>query len=60
MKAYFQAFVNFEENDWARFLPMAEFAKNNAKNASTCHTPFELNRGYHPQMLYEEDVDPHS
>ena len=39
---------------------MAEFAYNNAKNASNGHTPFELNCGYHPRMSYEEDVDPHS
>ena len=39
---------------------MAEFAFNNAKNASTGHTPFELNYGYHPQMSYKEDIDPHS
>ena len=39
---------------------MAEFAYNNAKNASTGHTLFELNCGFHPQMLYEEDVDPRS
>ena len=37
---------------------MAEFAYNNVKNASTGHKPFELNCGYHPQMSYEEDVDP--
>ena len=39
---------------------MAEFAYNNAKNASTGHTPFELNCGYHPRVLYKEDVDPRS
>ncbi len=39
---------------------MAEFAYNNMKNASTGHTPFELNCGYHPQTSYEEDVDPYS
>ena len=39
---------------------MAEFAYNNAKNASTSHMPFELNCGYHPQISYNEDVDPHS
>ena len=39
---------------------MAEFAYNNAKNASTGHTPFELNCGYHPRMLYENDVDSQS
>ena len=35
---------------------MAEFAYNNAKNASTGHTPFELNCGYYPRMSYGEDV----
>ena len=36
---------------------MVKFAYNNAKNASTGHTPFELNFGYQPQMLYKEEVD---
>ena len=39
---------------------MAEFAYNNAKNASTGHTPFELNCGYHPRMSYKDDVDSRS
>ena len=39
---------------------MAEFAYNNAKNASTGHIHFELNCGYHLRMLYEEDVDSRS
>ncbi len=39
-------------------MPMAEFAYNNAKNASTGHTPFELNCGFHPRVSFEEDVDP--
>ena len=40
---------------------MAEFAYNNAKNASTAHTPFELNCDYYSRMSYEEDhVDPRS
>ena len=39
---------------------MAEFAYNNAKNASTGYTPFELNCGYNPRMSYKEDVDPRS
>ena len=60
MEAYLRAFVNFEQNDWARLLPMAEFAYNNAKNASTGYTPFELNCGYHPRVSYEEDLDPRS
>ena len=60
MEAYLRAFVKFEQNDWARLLPMAEFAYNNAKNASTGHTPFELNYGYHPRISYKKNVDPRS
>ena len=58
MKAYFWAFVNFTKNDWARLLPMAESAYNNAKNTSTGFMPFELNCWYHPRVSYEKDLDP--
>ena len=57
IEVYLLAFINFKQNDWARLLPMAEFAYNNAKNASTGHTPFELNCGYHLWMLYKKEVN---
>ena len=60
MEAYLQAFVNFEQNEWARLLLIAKFVYNNAKNASTGHTPFELNYGYHLRVSYEEDINPRS
>ena len=60
MEAYFQAFVNFKQNDWARLLPMAEFAYNNAKNASIGFTSFKLNCGYHSCVSYKKDLDPRS
>ena len=60
MKTYLWSFVKFEQNNWAKLLPMAEFAYNNAKNASSGHTLFELNCGYHLRMSYEDDVDHHS
>ena len=60
IEAYLQAFINFKQNNWAWFLPMAEFAYNNAKNASTGHTLFELNCRYYPCVFYEEDLDPRS
>ena len=60
IKAYLRAFVNFEQNNWARLLPMAEFAYNIAKNSSTGHMPFELNCGYHLCVFFEEDTDPRS
>ena len=60
MEAYLRAFVNFEQNDWARLLLMAKFAYNNAKNASTGFTPFELNCRYHLWVFYKGDLDPRS
>ena len=60
IEAYLRAFVNFKQNDWARLLPMAKFAYNNAKNASTGFTPFELNCRYHLWVFYKGDLDPRS
>ncbi len=57
MEAYLRAFVNWEQDDWARLLPIAEFAYNNAKNASTGHISFELNCDYYPRVSFKEDVD---
>ena len=39
---------------------MAEFAYNNAKNASTGHTSFEFNYGYHRYVSYKKDINPRS
>ncbi len=57
MEAYLRAFVYWEQDDWARLLPIAEFAYNNTRNASTGHTPFELNCGYHPRTSFKEDIN---
>ena len=58
MEAYFQVIVNFEQKDWTWLLPMAEFAYNNDKNASTGYMPFELNCRYHPWVFYEKNLNP--
>ena len=58
MEAYLCALINFEQNDWAKLPSMSEFTYNNGKNASTGHTLFKLNCGYHSRMLYKKDVDP--
>ncbi len=60
IEMYLRVFVNEEQNDWARLLSIAEFAYKNDKNASTGHTLFELNFGYHPRVSFENDVDPRS
>jgi hypothetical protein len=42
-------FISSDMKSWEEFLPMVEFAMNNAKNASTGETPFYLNYGKHPR-----------
>ena len=37
---------------------MANFAYNNAKNASIGHTPFKLNYGYYLCVLFKKDTNP--
>ncbi len=58
MGTYLKAFVNWEQNDWARLLLISEFAYNIAKNASISHNSFELYCNYHPRVSFEEDVNP--
>ncbi len=58
MEAYFTAFVNWKQDDWAKLLPIAEFAYDNTKNANTGHISFKLNCGYYLRVSFEEDVDP--
>ena len=36
---------------------MAKFAYNNTKNASTDHTPFELNCEYYLWVSYKKAID---
>ena len=60
IEMYLGAFINWKQDDWVRLLPIAKFAYNNAKNASTGHILFKLNCGYHPRVSFKEDVNPHS
>ncbi len=59
MEVYLRAFINWEQNNWAKLLLMAEFAYNNPKNTSIGHTPFKLNYGFYSQVLFKEDVNSH-
>ncbi|QRW22561.1 Retrotransposable element Tf2 protein [Rhizoctonia solani] len=39
---YLRSYVAADHSDWATWLPLAEYAYNNAKHSSTGRTPFEL------------------
>jgi hypothetical protein len=44
-----RCFVDTNQTNWDVFLPMAEFAMNNAPNAATGQSPFVLNYGVNPR-----------
>ena len=53
IEAYLRVFVNHRQDDWADWLPLAEFAYNNRVHSSTRRTPFELDTSQHPRMGME-------
>ena len=54
IEQYLQHYVNYEQNDWVTFLPMAQFAFNNAVHTTTGEMPFYVNYGYHPSIMGEK------
>ncbi|KAF8754653.1 hypothetical protein RHS01_05919 [Rhizoctonia solani] len=47
---YLRSYVTADHLDWSSWLPLAEYAYNNAKHAATGKTPFELVYGRNPVM----------
>ena len=48
VETYLCFFTNHQQDNWAAYLPIAEFTHNNWKSETTRHTPFFLLMGYHP------------
>jgi hypothetical protein len=48
LEQYLRIFCNYQQSDWVRLLPLAEFTYNNSVNAVTNMTPFFANNGFHP------------
>lgn len=56
LEQYLRMYSNYERNDWAQLLPMAEFAYNNALASATGITPFYANYGYNPRGSWANDL----
>ncbi|KAF8761585.1 hypothetical protein RHS01_01289 [Rhizoctonia solani] len=50
IKFYLRSYVAANHSDWAAWLPLAEYAYNNAKHGATGKSPFELVYGQNPVM----------
>ena len=53
LKQYLRAYVNYNQDNWVDFLPMAEFEANSDKNASSGIAPFLATKGYLPRNGFE-------
>ena len=56
MEEYLRAYVNCLQDDWARYLALAEFAANNRVSATTGTSPSYTNLGLDLQVDFELDI----
>lgn len=60
LEQYLRIYCNYDQDNWASILHLAEFAYNNAQNTSTQVSPFFANYGYHPNVRILTDPQPPS
>ena len=57
LEQYLRVYCNYQQDNWAELLPLAEFAYNNAPSALTRVSPFFANKGYHPNITVYPERD---
>ena len=57
LEQYLRVYCNYQQDNWSDLLPIAEFAYNNAPNATMGISPFFANKGYHPSITVHCDQD---
>ena len=50
--------MNYLQDNWLDWLPLAEFVGNNTESETTKVTPFFANKGFHPRMGFEPNISP--
>ena len=50
LEQYLRVYCNYQQDNWAELLPLAEFAFNNTPSVTTGVSPFFANKGYHPNI----------
>ena len=53
MEQYLRAYVNYQQDNWVTYLPMAEFAANNLFSETIKAKPFMANYGFQPRFTIE-------
>ena len=57
LEQYLRIYCNYEQDNWSKLLPFAEFAYNNAPHTSTGVSPFFATRGYDPIITVHSDAE---
>ena len=57
MEQYLRSFVNYQQDDWCKWLPLAEFSANNLCSETTGVSPFFACYGFNPR--FELDWENH-
>src|SRR2546429_6475915 len=57
LEQYLRNFCNYDQDDWAELLPMAEYAYNNSTTSATGISPFYANYGFNPQMAWLKQAE---
>jgi len=56
IETYLRSHCNYEQNDWASMLAMAEYAYNNSRHSATKISPFYANYGLEPRTNWPTEV----
>jgi hypothetical protein len=51
-----RAYINYQQDNWAWYLPLTEFTTNNDVSETTGLSPFFANYGMHPKLNFEPDL----
>jgi hypothetical protein len=54
MEQYLRIFTSYQQDDWVRWLPLAEFAANNGTSETTKCSAFFAVTGVDPRITFEE------
>ena len=57
LEQYLRIYCNYQQDNWSKLLPLAEFAYNNAPHSSTGISPFFATRGYDPLIAVHPDAE---
>src|SRR5258708_7805728 len=60
LEQYLWAYTNYQQDNWAPLLPLAEFAYNNTASATTGISPFFANKSYHLRLMMNPLAPPSS